>query len=133
MMKICFFDDEPEIFPLQYGGKARTILNLAKQFIKCSEVDEVTILSRSIFNDSKKFIIDGITFISLDDKNTLPMIKKYCNESDIINIHCCSFTFPNIECKAKKIYFLHDVLIATADRGSHLDKALGGNFDIVLA
>lgn len=132
-MKICFFDDEPEIFPLQYGGKARTILNLAKEFTKYSEVDKVTILSRSIFTNEKEFVLDGITFISLNDENTLFMIKKYCDESDIINIHCCSFTFPNINCKAKKVYFLHDVLIATADRGSHLDKALGGNFDIILA
>ena len=36
-MKICFFDDEPEIYPLQYGGKARTITNLAKEFIKLPE------------------------------------------------------------------------------------------------
>lgn len=132
-MKICFFDDEPEIFPLQYGGKARTILNLAKEFIKSSDVDTVTILSRSIFNDKKQFDIDGVTFVALDDDNTFPMIKKYMDESDIMNIHCCSFSFPNIKGKAKKIYFLHDVLIATADRGSHLDKALSGNFDIVLA
>lgn len=48
-MKISFFDDEPEIFPLQYGGKARTITNLAKEFVKLSEIDEVTILSKSIF------------------------------------------------------------------------------------
>ena len=48
-MKISFFDDEPEIFPLQYGGKARTITNLAKEFEKLPEVDEVTILSKSIF------------------------------------------------------------------------------------
>ena len=131
-MKICFFDDEPEIFPLQYGGKARTILNLAKEFIKRPEIEKVTILSRSIFDDKKKFSKDGIDFISLNDEDTMLTIKKYCDESDIMSIHCCSFTFPNIKCKAKKVYFLHDVLIATADRGSHLDKALGGNFDIVL-
>ena len=48
-MKISFLDDEPEIFPLQYGGKARTITNLAKEFIKLPEVEEVKILSKSIF------------------------------------------------------------------------------------
>ena len=38
-MKICFFDDEPEIYPLQYGGKARTIINLATEFIKQPMID----------------------------------------------------------------------------------------------
>lgn len=132
-MKICFFDDEPEIYPLQYGGKARTILNLAKEFSKCPEVDKVTILSRSIFTSKKQFEKDGISFVSLNDENTMTTIKKYMEESDIMNIHCCSFTFPNINSRAKKVYFLHDVLIATADRGSHLDKSLGGEFDVVLA
>ena len=33
-MKISFFDDEPEIYPLQYGGKARTIINLANELLK---------------------------------------------------------------------------------------------------
>lgn len=132
-MKISFFDDEPELFPLQYGGKARTIMNLAQEFIKRDEVEKVTILSRSIFSNEKKFEQNNIHFLSLDDNNTIKEIKKACDESDIINIHCCSFTFPNLDCRAKKIYFLHDVLIATADKGSHLDKALGGNFDYIVA
>lgn len=71
--------------------------------------------------------------MKLDDNNTIEMIKFAMQNSDILNIHCCSFTFPNINGRAKKIYFLHDVLIATADRGSHLDKALGGNFDAIVA
>lgn len=132
-MKICFFDDEPEIYPLQYGGKARTIINLATEFIKQPMIEEVTILSRSIYSKEKEFIKDGVKYISLDDNNTMSMIKKYIDAYDIMNIHCCSFTFPNINGKAKKFYFLHDVLIATADKGSHLDKALGGNFDLVIA
>ena len=132
-MKISFFDDEPEIYPLQYGGKARTILNLAKEFSKRKEVEQVTILSRSIFTSKKQFTKDGIRFISLDDHNTMKWIKKAADESDILNIHCCSFTFPFMKTKAKKFYFLHDVLIATADKGSHLDKALGGSFDYVIA
>ena len=57
-MKISFFDDEPEIYPLQYGGKARTITNLAKEFVKLPEVEQVTILSKSIFSDKEKFIKD---------------------------------------------------------------------------
>ena len=132
-MKISFFDDEPEIFPLQYGGKARTILNLATEFAKRKEVEQVTILSRSIIHSKKQFKKNGIRFISLDDSNTMRWIKKACDESDVINIHCCSFTFPFIKSKAKKFYFLHDVLIATAEKGSHLDKALGGSFDYVIA
>ena len=132
-MKICFFDDEPEIYPYQYGGKARTIINLANEFIKRNDVEKVTILSRSIKAAEKEFTKDGVLYVSLDDTNTLQKIKEACDEYDIINIHCCSFTFPIVKCKAKKVYFLHDVLIATADKGSHLDKALGGLFDCVLA
>lgn len=132
-MKISFFDDEPEIFPLQYGGKARTITNLAKEFIKLPEVEEVKILSKSIFSNKKEFIEDGIKYVVLNDENIIEKIADEMNRVDILNIHCCSFTFPNIEGKAKKIYFLHDVLIATAEKGSHLDKSLGGNFDVVIA
>lgn len=132
-MKISFFDDEPEIFPLQYGGKARTITNLAKEFSKLPEVDEVTILSKSIFGDKEEFIKDNIRYIVLNDENIIEKIAEEMNRVDILNIHCCSFTFPNITGKAKKIYFLHDVLIATAEKGSHLDKSLGGNFDVVVA
>ena len=132
-MKISFFDDEPEIFPLQYGGKARTIVNLATEFAKLPEVEKVTILSRSIFSQEKEFEKDGVYYVALDDKNTLERLAFEINEADILNIHCCSFTFPFIKGKAKKFYFLHDVLIATADKGSHLDKALGGNFDAIIA
>lgn len=131
-MKISFFDDEPEIYPLQYGGKARTITNLAKEFAKLKEIESVKILSRSIKSE-KSFKIDNVEYIPLNDENTIYKIAREAQETDILNIHCCSFTFPNIECKAKKIYFLHDVLIATADKGSHLDKSLGGNFDAILA
>lgn len=132
-MNICFFDDEPEIYPLQYGGKARTIMNLAFEFAKRPDVDNVTILSRSIHTKSKKFEINNVKFISLDDNDTILFIKEYMDKSDIFNIHCCSFTFPNVKGKAKKFYFLHDVLIATADKGSHLDKSLGGDFDAIIA
>ena len=132
-MKISFFDDEPEIFPLQYGGKARTIVNLATEFTKLPQVEKVTILSRTIFSEEKEFEKDGVHYVVLDDENTLQRIATEMNEADILNIHCCSFTFPFIKGKAKKFYFLHDVLIATADKGSHLDKSLGGNFDAVIA
>lgn len=132
-MKISFFDDEPEIFPLQYGGKARTITNLAKEFIKLPDVDEVTILSKSIYYDKEEFIKDNIRYVVLNDENIIEKIVEEMNRVDIINIHCCSFTFPNIKGKAKKIYFLHDILIATAEKGSHLDKSLGGDFDVVVA
>ena len=132
-MKISFFDDEPEIYPLQYGGKARTITNLAKEFVKLPEVEQVTILSKSIFSDKEKFIKDGVNYIALNDSNIIECLAKEVNSADILNIHCCSFTFPKIQDKAKKFYFLHDVLIATADKGSHLDKSLGGQFDAIIA
>ncbi len=132
-MKISFFDDEPEIFPLQYGGKARTITNLAKEFIKLPDVEEVTILSKSINSNQREFIKDNVRYVTLNDENIMEMIAREIDRVDILNIHCCSFTFPNIEGKAKKMYFLHDVLIATAEKGSHLDKSLGGNFDAIIA
>ncbi|MBR1802710.1 MAG: glycosyltransferase [Clostridia bacterium] len=132
-MKISFLDDEPEIFPLQYGGKARTIVNLAKEFIKLPEVDKVTILSRSIVCDKAEFDQDGIHYVVLNDNNIMSRIAFEINDADILNIHCCSFTFPVILGKAKKFYFLHDVLLATAEKGSHLDKALGGQFDAIIA
>lgn len=132
-MKISFFDDEPEIYPLQYGGKARTITNLAKKFVKLPYIEQVTILSKSIFSDKDKFVKDGIKYILLNDNNIIENLVSEMNNTDILNIHCCSFTFPNIRGKAKKFYFLHDVLIATADRGSHLDKSLGSEYDAIIA
>lgn len=132
-MKISFFDDEPEIYPIQYGGKARTITNLAKEFAKLPVIQKVTILSKSIRSNKKEFFQDGIHYIVLNDENIIEKITKEINETDIMNIHCCSFTFPTIYGKAKKFYFLHDVLIATAEKGSHLDKALGGQFDAIIA
>lgn len=132
-MKISFFDDEPEIYPLQYGGKARTITNLANEFIKLAEVDDITILSKSIKSDKEEFFVDGIKYVVLNDNNIMEKIAEEMNRTDILNIHCCSFTFPKISGKAKKFYFLHDILIATAEKGSHLDKALGGDFDGIIA
>lgn len=132
-MKISFFDDEPEIYPLQYGGKARTITNLAKEFIKLPEVEKVTILSRTINSSKKEFSIDGVDYVSLNDENTIERIAYEMENADILNIHCCSFTFPQIKGHAKKFYFLHDVLIATAEKGSHLDKALGGQFNAIIS
>lgn len=132
-MKICFFDDEPEIYPLQYGGKARTITNLSKEFIKLPEIESVSILSRTIKSDKTEFIKDGIKYKVLNDENMIKTIADEMRESDIMNIHCCSYTFPMIKSHAKKFYFLHDVLLATAEKGSHLDKSLGGDFDAVIA
>lgn len=132
-MKISFFDDEPEIYPLQYGGKARTITNLAKEFIKIPEIESVTILSRSIKSDKKEFVVDGVRYVLLDDNDTLARIALEMERTDILNIHCCSFTFPIIQGRAKKFYFLHDVLIATAEKGSHLDKSLGGQFNAIIS
>ena len=132
-MKISFFFYDPEIYPPQYGGKARTITNLAKEFVKRPEVERVTILSKSIKSNEKEFFIDGINYVLLDDSDIIKRIAREMIETDILNIHCCSFTFPVIQGRAKKFYFLHDILIATADKGSHLDKALGGQFNAIIS
>ena len=66
-MKISFFDDEPELYPLQYGGKARTIINLANEFMKHPDVESVTVLSRSIFTDKDEFELNGVRYVKLDD------------------------------------------------------------------
>lgn len=133
-MIISFFDDEPEIFPLQYGGKARTIINLAKELVKYDKIERVNIYSNSIKTRKEKFTWEGIYFIKVEEYNVYEYIHKECENSDIISIHFCSFSFPNIEnCKAKLIYNLHDIMVSTQDRGSHLDKALSGGWDAIIA
>ncbi len=133
-MKISFLDDEPEIFPMQYGGKGRTIISLAKYFTCLKEIEKVTILSRSIKSDHNEFKWKGISFIKL---NGYDIIKKIVDESyntDVFNIHTSSFTFPYIENKkAIIVNHLHDVIFATSDVGSHLDKAMGGKWDAIIA
>ena len=133
-MIISFIDDEPEIFPMQYGGKARTIINLAKKMSNNKEVSEVRILSRSIKDKRNDFVWEGIHFIKLDGYSSIQQIINEANTSDVLNIHTCSFTFPLInKCRAILIYHLHDVILATADKGSHLDKAMGGNWDAIIS
>ena len=73
-MKISFFDDEPEIYPLQYGGKARTITNLANEFVKLPNVEQVTILSKSIYSNEERFVKNGINYVSLNDNNIIENI-----------------------------------------------------------
>ena len=133
-MKISFLDDEPEIFPMQYGGKARTIIALAKKFACLKNVDKVTIMSRSIKDARDKFKWGKINFIKLDGYNIVGKIIDECNNADIINVHASSFTFPYIEnCKAIIVNHLHDVIFATCNAGSHLDKAIGGNWDAIIS
>lgn len=133
-MKISFVDDEPEVFPIQYGGKARTIMNLAKGFAKNDYVEEVAILSRTINDRRKEFYWEGIKFKKLEGYNILSQIVKEANSADILNIHTCSFTPPRLEnCKAALVYHLHDVMFTTADKGSSLDKAISGSWDTVVS
>ena len=133
-MKISFLDDEPEIFPMQYGGKARTIIALAKYFAKLKNVERVNILSRTIKDKRDKFKWQGINFIRLNGYGIIRKIVTEANDADILNVHTSSFTFPYLEGnKAVVINHLHDVIFATADIGSHLDKAIGGKWDAIIA
>ena len=75
-MKISFIDDEPEIFPLQYGGKARTIINLAKEFAASNKVEKVSILSRTINDPRSQFIWNNIHFKKLEGYETIREIIK---------------------------------------------------------
>ncbi|HET9722166.1 MAG TPA: glycosyltransferase family 4 protein [Candidatus Saccharimonadales bacterium] len=136
-MKVSFIDDEPEIYPLQYGGKARTIMTLAKGLVSTESVDEVTVMSRSI-NDSRDRFTDqdGVNFEKLDQHNTLSRIIEAAADADVLSVHTCSFTFPRIlpeRRKAALVYNMHDVILATADKGSHLDKTLAGDWDAIVS
>lgn len=136
-MKISFVDDEPEIYPLQYGGKARTVLGLAKSALSFDVVEEVTIMSRSIHGEVDDFTdSNGINFRTLNDRNLIGSITQEALDADIISIHTCSTTFPLIPPEnrnASLIYHLHDVMLATSDKGSHLDKALAGDWDVIVS
>ena len=77
-MKISFLDDEPEIFPNQYGGKARTIINLARTFARFPEVEKVSILSRSIRHSEPEFVWEGVQFKHLDGYG---MVRKIVEEA----------------------------------------------------
>src|SRR3972149_3170283 len=132
-MKISFLDDEPEIFPVQYGGKARTIITLAKQFTKIKDIKNVTILSRTINTKLKKFRWGGINFQKLEGYDIIKKIVEESNNTDVLNVHVSSFTFPYIKNKkAIIVNHLHDVIFATSDTGSHLDKAVGGQWDAII-
>jgi len=133
-MKISFIDDEPQIFPQQYGGKARTIINLAEYFSHHPEVEKVSVISSSIEHTKDEFQWHNIHFKRLEGYEILPAFQKEAQEADILSIHNCSIAFPwLVRPKAALIYHLHDVLVSDADRGSHLDKALAGKWDAIVA
>ena len=133
-MKISFLDDEPEIFPMQYGGKARTIINIAKTFSALAGVDKVSILSRSIRAKKKEFIWRGINFKKITGYGMVRDILDEISECDIMNVHTCSFTMPFVGSEgAKLVNHLHDVVFATSDSGSHLDKAMGNQWSAIVS
>ena len=133
-MKIAFLDDEPELFPNQYGGKARTILNLARTFREISEVESVSVLSRSIRAVEKEFIWEGIRFKKLEGYSIVGDIVREASSVDVLNVHTCSFTMPYLSgFNTAIVNHLHDVIFATVDAGSHLDKALGNNWSSIIA
>ncbi len=133
-MKISFIDDEPEIFPNQYGGKARTIVNLAKSFAKSDAVEKVTILSRTINDKRDSFCWNNIHFKKLVGYGMVRQIVDEADSTDILNVHTCSFTMPYLkDRKSVIVNHLHDVVYATSDAGSHLDKAIGGRWNAIIA
>ncbi|MBI4980308.1 glycosyltransferase family 4 protein [Candidatus Woesearchaeota archaeon] len=133
-MKISFVDDEPEIFPIQYGGKARTIINLARAFAELPAVEKVSILSRTIKHPSQEFVCDKIHFKKLGDYKIVRQILDEASSCDVLNVHACSFTMPYLSGLDTVItYHLHDVIFATADAGSHLDKAMGNRWSAVIS
>lgn len=133
-MRIAFIDDEPEVYPSSYGGKARTIRTLASAFAKTASVNEVLIASRSIRDVRKEFYEGGVRFKQLEGYGIASQLRRIVQEYDVVNVHTCSFTFPHIpEASARIAYHLHDVIYATSDAGSHLDKALGGQWSGILA
>ena len=133
-MKISFIDDEPEIFPLQYGGKARTITSLANSLKKFNEVEQVTILSRSIRHTSSEFLYEGVRFKKLEKYGIARQILEEASSCDVLNVHFCSFTMPYLnDFETILVYHLHDVIFATVDSGSHLDKALGSNWSAIIS
>lgn len=136
-LRLSFIDDEPEIYPMQYGGKARTILALAKSALSFDAIDEVTVMSRSIDDPRGEFTdFDGVKFEKLDDHNMMGRIAQEAGDADVLSVHTCSFTFPRIPTERRKAalaYHLHDVMLTTADKGSHLDKALAGDWDAIIS
>lgn len=135
-MRVGFVDDEPQIYPLQYGGKARTILALARSALEFDEIDSVTVMSRSIDSPYDEFTEEGIHFEKLDDHNMMGRIAEEAESADVLSVHTCSFTFPRISEERRKaalIYHLHDVMQTTADKGSHLDKALASDWDAIVS
>lgn len=133
-MNISFLDDEPEIFPLQYGGKARTIMELARNFSKNKEVENVSILSQSINSDKPEFIFEGINFKKLKGHSTIRQILDEASFCGVLNVHTCSFTMPYLTgFDTVIVYHLHDIMFTTANAGSHLDKAMGNNWSGIIS
>ncbi len=133
-MRIAFIDDEPEIYPHSYGGKARTIRTLANALANTPSVDKVLIASRSIRDSRKIFYEEGVQFQLLEGYGIASELRRITHEYDIVNVHTCSFTFPQVlDTPARIINHLHDVIYATCDAGSHLDKALGGQWSGIIA
>lgn len=131
-MKITFIDDEPEIFPLPYGGKARTITNLAGGFT--NKGHEVSILTRNINYHKKEFRIKNIRYVGLDYYSLISTIIHEVDNADVVSSHTCSFTLPYLSgFNARVTNHLHDVIVATVDTGSHLDKALSNRWSAIYA
>ena len=125
-MIITFLHDEPEIYPTPAGGKERCIMNLAYELAKKQQITRINIITRSA-SLSKESINLGrkIKLFKYNGYELPRKILEFCERSDILSVHLCSFQLPYLlSHKCKFIYHLHDIIYATTDRGSHLDKSL---------
>ncbi|HOI18735.1 MAG TPA: glycosyltransferase family 4 protein [Candidatus Woesearchaeota archaeon] len=133
-MKITFIDDEPEIYPHKYGGKAFMIVSTAEELAKIHNI-EVSIVSQSIKSSLDNFYLNDVLYKVATGYTTVSTLLSEIKNSDVYNVHMCSFGMPLVPNKHDKlsVYHLHDIMFSTADIGSHLDKILSYNYDYVVA
>ncbi|MFA5406239.1 MAG: hypothetical protein WC307_02685 [Candidatus Nanoarchaeia archaeon] len=129
-MIITFLHDEPEIYPVPAGGKERCIMNLARELSKRKVISKINIITRTARIAGKKIKLSPkVTLYKFDNYDLPRKIVEFAYNSDILSVHLCSFQMPNIivpNCKI--INHIHDIIYATVDRGSHLDKTLGASY-----
>ena len=115
-MKISFLDDEPEIFPIQYGGKARTILTLAKNFVLQKNVEKVNVLSRSINDPRDKFEWNGLDYWDADRRHHkisqevfLRSLLEHVDKNNITYRDDCREKFWKKQKNATRIHSIDEV------------------------
>lgn len=129
-MNITFVHDEPELYPVPAGGKERCVLSLANGFSERDEIDNIDIITRTAdVTEGAHKITPKITLHKCSSYALPHRIIKLASKSDVCSSHVCSFQMPNINVgNCKNVYHLHDIIYATVDRGSHLDKSLSASY-----